>query len=242
MDNEFVRKVVNSYGDFDSRTICSFVVLSDDEKIRECVIGDICHDDLKRVKPNVYDQLITSFPVQDHEVDLRFFDLMKFGMYRNWSDHIHLEKTEDGLYYIRLTDLSKIPANVVYNLCICSRFIVEYREYLGVWAKLVSEGVHPALALAICRSNVSIDKDDCLDQTITDVGSDEEHWPFYIRVSLERLMTSNPDFMSINFKTRPYACIPTNLIWGETKDLLGLKGTTIRKFSEKWKNKLVELK
>lgn len=192
-----------------------------------------------------YDQLITSFPAQV-ELDYQFFDFMKEILYKKFGEFLHLEHTGDGVPYIRISDLSKIPANVVLNMCICSRIIVEKREFLSVWSDLCAAGIHPSLALAMCKANIPTKNDDTdtldLDIPIKNVGSDSEHWPFYLAVDLDQLVIKGPkeDNFSSPYKSHPYSCTPTNRIWGEAHHLKQFQGLTVREFWTKWQDKLNE--
>jgi hypothetical protein len=238
-----VKLVVESYPNLDVQSghVCSFIVFhSTNPNCHSTHIKDICHSDLCPWDGDewakTYDQLITSYPAEQ-AVDLMFFDFMKNVMYKKWSKAIHLEYY-NNVPYIRV-DLKKIPANVLYNFCICSRTIVEWREYLDVWQKLCACGIDPRFAFAVCRCDVDVSKSGFLDQKIKDVGSDKEHWPVYLSASLERLCVSGPDHAKCpSWWRAPHESKPTNIIWGETKDLRKLAGKTIREFWNEWKEKI----
>ena len=233
--DEIVQSVLDSYPIITEQECCSFAVMSDDLSRFDTTLNYVCHAPLRHLPSNIYDQLVTSYPVKDQELDLKFFDFMKNVLYKQWAPFIFLERTEAGLYYIRLGPLSQIPANIVYNFCICSRAIVERRDLVEVWDKLVTQGLHPSFAFAVCKAaNENYKSITDLDEVVQFVDSAIEHWPFYLSVSLKSLMVDGPKNLSANFKSSPQSCIPTNTIWGETQDLRALGGKTIREFWEKW--------
>lgn len=237
MIEELAQAVVATYDDFSTRHCCSYGLLSNALERTELTKLAVCHDSLRWAQRGVYDTLITSYPA-NNDLDFQFFDFMKNVLYKKYSDHIHLCQTEDDKSFIQVTDLVTIPPELLFNLCICSRVIVEHREFLWVWSRLVEEGLHPSFAFALCRSGLDTTQESLLDQVVTSSGVDTEHWPFYLKVSLKGLVVDGPNCSQFNFKANPGGCTPTNIIWGEATDLRGLRGHTIREFWTEWKEKL----
>lgn len=227
-----INEIVSTYEDIDDETPCSFALISNDGESSELFPLEVCHSELQSIEAKVFDQLFTSYPIRE-PIDQQFFLFMKNHLYRKFSDFIQLGQAEDGSSYIHITDLSAIPANVVYNICICSRFPIEYRDELSVWAKLCDEGLNPGFAFAVCRFNSS-NLDEKMD---AEWLSDQEHWPFYITASMKALMQGEPaNNCPTTYKENPANCCPTNTIWGHTKDMRGINGLAIREFWEKWKD------
>lgn len=231
MFEEQIKNIVKSYKGLDTSNCCSFAAVSDDGKIQSTHILHVCHAPLVYIGLGLYDQIITSYPVAD-KIDLDFFEFMKTQLYRKWSDHFLLEQTEEGKYYIRISNLSKIPANVVFNFCICSRAIVEVKDHVVTWSKLVAQGLHPIFAFALCRASY-IDAED-LDGPVYSCTWMSGHWPCDHTLDLKTFL-SGPSRLSKNFKDSPESCTPTNNIWGNSGDLKELKGISVREFWEKWK-------
>lgn len=245
--------VVETYADLNTDECCSFGLSANLDGAYQFFGEEACHASLRYVLNDKYDQLITSYPHTD-ELSAWFFLFMRNVMYRKWAEFIHLEEHE-GKLYIRLSDLSKIPANVVYNICICSRTPLEHPSYLRVWGKLVGLGIHPAFAFAVCRAGINegdeddddpdYDEDDPsgldavdapADIPVTVVMYNLEHWPFYNTLNLSSLVSGSPGALSVDYKNWPKGCTPTNSIWGENhQDLKALSGITIREFWLNWK-------
>lgn len=234
---DLVKTVVDSYPRLNKTSCCSYGVISDDGIHSKSNILHVCHFQLPMSAYNTYDQLITSYPVKD-EVDLKFFNFMKNYLYKKWTSYILLEQTEDDKYYIRVTNLSEFPANVLYNLCICSRIIVERPQYLQFWDELVTLGVNNALAFALCRCTLQCPDKPLLDRTIDTIGNDNHHWPFYTRLNLANLIANDLVDVSKDYKLDPRKCIPTNTIWGDHHHLRSAIGKTLREFCSSWHEKL----
>jgi hypothetical protein len=237
---EIVDEIVGTYDelDYDKQCgdICSFAVFTNDIKHKDTFNLRVCHANLRFVTAGVYDQLITSYLAKT-DIDEKFFNFMKNVMYRKYAEFIHLERSDDDVPYIRISDLDKIPANVVYNFCICSRMIVEYPKTVKKWSMLCDLGFHPSLALAVSRAELPKKADGSInpDVIVTDVGCDYEHWPFYLKSSIRALIKGEMLTTAASFKSRPMQCIPTNKIWGDAPDLRELKGKTLNEFWAKWK-------
>ncbi len=247
--DSLVKEVVDTYGEITPDQPCSWALMSDDESMSDVTKLFVCHAHLLEAKAGIYDQLITSFPVTD-DIHLKFFDFMKNVLYRNWSEHFLLKKyhptddtkkTAEGQYYIHITNLSKIPANVLYNFCICSRAIVEQKQLLENWDKFVSEGIDPIFAFVVVHCEMGWSRTNTivcdLDTKISSVTWYDGHWPFDYTLDLAVILEAKPIKLSKSFKSSPASCRPTNCIWGEAKNLRKLEGLTVREFWEIWKHR-----
>lgn len=233
--DEMVLFVVGQYDQINKAECCAFGLISNDGEHFFSQGAYVCHAPLRHRDRDVYDTLVTSFFVKS-ALDLRYFDFLKWMMYRDYSDNIHLSKTETGQYVLIVSSLSTIPASVLYNLCIASRFRIEYPDQLKVWGELVDQGVHPGFALAISHTNAG----SSMDITVHQLGSTYHHWPFYLQdVNLELLVSGHPDDEWVSkpsYKARPLDCTPTNYLWGEgAKHLKPLVYKTIKDFWTNWK-------
>lgn len=237
MFKHLAEHIVGSYKTLSLAYNCSFAVVSNDGSESKYWLRMPCHARLEDVHANVYDQIITSYPAED-ELDLKFFDFMKNILYKKWSNFFHLEQTEDGKYYIRISNLSEIPANVVFNFCICSRTIIERKETLLVWQKLIDNGVHPSFSYAICRASIGTEHPNLLDNIVSSLGSLSGHIPIDQTASMKRVVIEGPEGCAVSFKEDPESSRPTNCIWGNDKDFRPLIGTSIREFWEKWEKNI----
>lgn len=236
--HEIAEAVVATYCELDSSHCASFGVYSENGVHTQISGGDVCHADMRQWPANLYDHLITAYPTNMYDnvsldVWLRFFDFMQNVLYRKWKDQIHLEQG-DGEYYIHVSDLDKIPANVLFNLCICSRAPIEKPEAILNWVKLCDEGLHPAIAFSLCQTHDMFMLNGA-DKKVYGLGLGNHHWPFDTTVGLSALVSGETATHSVSYKEYPAGCTPTNIIWGKTKDLQPVVGSTISDFWTKWK-------
>jgi hypothetical protein len=191
---------------------CSFGVLNKEKTLYKININKPCHLALTYCQYNIYDTLITSYPAES-ELDKEFFNFMKNTLYHKFKDHFHL-KYYNSKPYIEVTDLDKIPANVLYNFCITSRFIVEFQKELKIWAKYNDTGLHQLVSFMCMGSNV------CpvtgkLNRLFNEYIN-THHWPFDQNscpaVIMSGGLVSN---FNTSFKSKPTSCTPSNIIWGD---------------------------
>jgi len=237
-----LEKIVNSYprilkngnvGPY----VCSFILMADDKPLRQ-MLSAVCHADLyyNGLKSKIATHLYTSFPISN-EMSIKFFNMMKTRLFKNWSDFMHLEEFE-GEKYIKIDNLDKIPAPVFYNMCIMSRFPSEFPKQFLAWTKFLDIGVDEAFAYILSsvvfkdHYNLTYPKKP-LDTEVNSVYT-QDHWPFYNTLSINKFVAGNPDFdPKLVYTDHPTKCKPTNIIWGSTQDLRYLPGKTIRQFAEK---------
>lgn len=177
-----------------------------------------------------YDQIVTSFKAKTNR-DYRFFCFLKEHLFRQWRDHIHLEFCDDKPY-LRISGLDTVPANVVYNICICSRMIIEFRQHVKRWDRLTRKlGYNPGFAFAVCTSDADWkDPDKAITDPFYAYGGNTWHSPFDITVDVRRMMNGDPTALSVPYKTDKSKCTPCNAQWGATQDLKGLVGKTLLEF------------
>jgi hypothetical protein len=193
-----------------------------------------------------FDQLITSYWAVE-PLEFRYFDFLKNRLFKNWSDlitleasehHIDFDKKKDGAvhvpphvagldkekyqdqpwYFIRVSDLSKIPANVLYNFCIATRVTVEYREFLKTWGRLCEAGVDPGVAFLLANTGTvwPVKAADIMNtKTSANYGA-RGHWAYDNDPDLERFVRGNPDSTKFGkmYKEKTGDCRPANVIWG----------------------------
>lgn len=196
------------------------------------VTNNLCHKKLREVEPGFYDNLITSWPKDDKE----FFLFLTNFLYRNWAQYIH-RKTDPKTKkkYILVTDLDKIPANVLQNFCIASRMPVEFPHNIVRMKELMNEGLHPCFAFALRQAQTNPNG------TVLIISSFQDHSPMSNTSSLRTLVSCEPVLLSVPFKEEPKKVTPTNCIWGESQDLRALQGLTIHEFWNNWKEKNADI-
>lgn len=209
-------------------------MVSNDGKHSEQRISAICHMGMTYggwsvpVPEGVFDQLITSYNAVDVHW-FTFFDFLVTYPFKQWANIIHLEQTSEGQYYIRVSDLSAIPNDVLYNFCIFTRVPWEFPRETKVWEGHVKTGMHPCFAFAVCRANP---KDSVI---AVFLAGNSNHWPIDMMVNLERFVQCTPVSRNIPYKTSNH-CIPCNVMWGSTSlHLKSLQGQTVNDFWLKWK-------
>ena len=149
--DEMILKVVNDYGKINGRHPASYGAFSADGSNVWLDLNGPCHASMDG-KHGSFDVFITSYPIKDMQRDTAFFVFMRNYLYPAYADSIALiTEPTTNRSYIQITDLDKIPANVLYNMVICSRVIVEWREKLNLWYDLQEAGVHPCLAFVLCQ-------------------------------------------------------------------------------------------
>jgi len=233
--DEAVSEIIKSYLKLNKANPSSYALINEDGLAISQTL-EACHYKMafNLTRRNYWQGLITAYPVKK-DLDLEFFQELLVPLYSNWSSCINL-KSKDGHYYIEVTDLDKVPANALYNFCIASRIPIEFRTNLILWDKLRKSGLTSRQAFASCKcilpASTPISK--LLDVEVlapfdwTSFG----HWPFYISAKLDRLTKTGPSDLSVSYYESPGASAPCNSIWGESQDLMDLKGNTLRNF---WK-------
>lgn len=149
---KIIESVVGIYGNMG---VCAFGMYSHDGVVGWSEVPGPCHYKMQvsyHARTTGADVLITSYPIYEEEPDIAFFNFMKNVLYKDYADSIHLEyEPKSKRPYIKVTNLEKWPANVLYNFAICSRTPHEHKKARQLWWIFVQEGVHPGLAFALCK-------------------------------------------------------------------------------------------
>jgi hypothetical protein len=235
----YAQLVVESYSKLRTKklpyrpiAVCSFVLFETAGKRFQDTIADVCHSQLCPCRETrlPYDCLITSYPIKDNVLDTNYFNFLIAHPYKQWANSITLCRTKDDKPYIRVNNLSEIPANVLYNFCIATRLIVEFRDELETWRHFIGIGCHPVFAFALA---LLVDEKVTLDDVVASLASDENHKPIDKSLSLTTLF-GNPSNLSKSYTVASDSCTPTNIIWGKDKDFRSLVGKSIREFASQW--------
>lgn len=225
-----IKKVVESQNKCDSTKPTSFVLFSNDLKFVKKSIHYICHAEMRYAQSGVFDQIVTAAPFTDYGPNLRYYQFLINGPFRAFSDKISLEMfpgTED--FYIRCTDLSNWPANILFNFCIATRIPIESPHIIKTWDKFLNVGVDPTIAFIVStfasRSLFKVDdpwlyKIEKVDFERNFKGFNPEHLWFDVASEWTRLLNGDFDtdaISKVSFKETPSKCSPCNGIWGYSR-------------------------
>jgi hypothetical protein len=230
--------VVNTYSDLNPVNCCSFLLTNKDGKTKSYLLA-VCHSGLLHQPSKTWDTLYTSY-YTDFESGLglstgpdlltKFFKFLKYDLYHKWSDHFHLDQLPGSFHQYIKMDLTKIPAQVVLNICVASRFPLESFDLLRRWDYLCKkESIHPALAWVLSGANFSVGTRKFLN---FDGFSSQEHLPFYPnQLDIRRLVEGDPVLSyTMTYFESPTCCTPTNAIWGRNSSLRALVGSNLSEF------------
>jgi hypothetical protein len=213
----------DSYGSLDTATPSSYILWSDDKNgpLPFSSLGFICHNKMPYLNKG-FDHLITAAPKVD-EISLAYLRMLISGPFRSVSDLIAIEQYEDK-FYINCSNLSKWPANVLYNFCIATRTPIEFSMLLPRWHDLVQEGYNETLAFLLSASTFGSKFEynrSMLQSRYGHMWLDEATcWAKVISGSMSRITS--------DFKTSPGACKPCNIIWTGSQSM-----ERFRKMSDK---------
>lgn len=242
LEQHYVTKLVAQYPTLSSW----FAAKEDYSKVFEHY-NEACHATMTSNKD--MDILITAFNWDadfSEDLALEFIHWIISGPFRAFSDKISVEKTKEGKWYIKCTDLAHFPAKVLYNFCVATRTQYEHAVYVKTWKKFTDVGVDPGLAWMMVTNCIdSIDlrtKFDPWTLTVNDHPSlcglgNWNHFFWDGKSSWERIIHGEPIVdmdPKYSYKAMPGACRPTNIIWqGDgLKDYQPLIGQTTKELME----------
>ena len=208
---------------------CSFALFTDDLRFVYGPKADICHSSVADTR-KLSDQLITSLPYKT-DCDMHFITMLLKFPFRQWSDHISIEMTGSGEFYLRVRNIQQIPPQVLYNLAIATRTPLEHGHYFFKrWTTLAQAGVNPMLAFILSTHNLKgTRKKDPLEWTFD--SCEGENWHFFLDP------TNNwESIIEGTVKLHDYdRCTPCNSIWGSYDYLFfeSLEGLTIQQICDK---------
>lgn len=215
-------RLINSYEELNPASPSSWVLISNNPNFNPDVqLGRICHANMRHATKNKWDEAYLAVPKTD-KLSMKYIRWLIAGPFQQFKKHIRLHKILDevlgvcdGKYYIHVTGLDKLPANVLYNFCIASRAPIEFRPTLELWDNLMGLGVPPNLAIILAGFS-SIDTPiTSLDDHLLCVGPQHVgHWWLDLSLNWNTVLTNTPTEFSSPFKVYPHGCTPTNCIWG----------------------------
>lgn len=98
-----------------------------------------------------FDQSVT-LVTDPTPIGLRYIKFLTDVVFQPYKQYISLEEL-DGVYYVRMTDLDKWPANVLFNFCIATRTPLEFPEIIDAWERLLTAGVPETIAFMVAASH-----------------------------------------------------------------------------------------
>lgn len=243
LEQQYVTKLVADYP-----TLSSWFVANEDYSQVFEHYDAACHATMTYNKDKDMDILITAFNWHadfSEDLALEYIHWIISGPFRAFSDKISLEKTKEGKWYIKCTDLAHFPAKVLYNFCVATRTQYEHAVYVKTWKKFIDVGVDPGLAWMMVTNRIdSIDlktKFDPWTLTVTKTPTygigNWNHFFWDVKSSWERIIHGEPIVdmdPKYSYKAMPEACTPTNIIWqGDgLKDYQPLIGKTTKELME----------
>lgn len=175
----------------------------------------VCHASMRRYAPG-FENLVTAVP-NSSELALEYLRMLVRGPFRSMSDLIKLDRVGSN-YYLLLSDLGKWPGNVLMNFCIASRTPIEFEYLLSPWASRCDAGFDPTLAFLLAYSyGCHYGSHVQWDKRTFQMGRLGHMWLDPVsswRAILDGTFTN----VSEPFKVNPNECLPTNIIWGYSKD------------------------
>jgi hypothetical protein len=183
----------------------------------ETHFAEICHSKMAYATKGKWDELYTAVP-KDNEMEIAYIRMLIHGPFKAYSDLISLEKHGKG-YVLHVTDLDKIPANILYNFVVASRVTLEHPQLIKPWYEGVELGFDPVLSFLLSYSTNGQPFNG--KRTFNGSINQTNHFWFDKLSEWERIIRG--DFVVGNvskdsYKVNPGACRPTNKIWGMSKD------------------------
>lgn len=177
--------------------------------------GEICHSQMCHAIKDKWDELYTAVP-KHNEMEIAYIRMLIHGPFKAYSDLISLEKHGKG-YVLHVTDLDKIPANILYNFVVASRVPMEHAQLIEPWYKGVELGFDPVLSFLLSYSTNG--KPFAGKRTFDGDANQTNHFWFYKTGEWKRIICG--DFVAdkvseYSYKANPAACRPTNQIWGSS--------------------------
>lgn len=219
LEDELVEKMLSTYRNLSSGHPSSFFTATKDFTKTRTEWTYVCHAPLARWTQG-HDVLFTACPCAK-ELDLAYIQWLINGPFRGFSDKISLVQHATGLYYLKVDELDKWPANVLYSFCIATRMPMEHHMYLERWAVFKDAGIDPSLAFLLAINSITLDDpptapwDYKVRGANMGVGNYNHHW-FDTKLSWARVI--NGDVIADlapakSFKVNPQFCKPCNQIW-----------------------------
>jgi hypothetical protein len=235
---EAIDFVVKSYDKISFSAPCSFVVLNDKEEFVQKYRLYVCHAPLRNIEPNVAHEIITSFP-KAQALDIEYFNWLLQVPFKSIQEHVKFEQTEEGEYYIRIINLDKIPANLLFDFCIASRTHVEFPKMIEYWGMLCKVGVHPSLAFVVSayirgQYGNNAPKCDPMNWSFSEISVPVGHFWFNATCDWDRIFKGTPgDLSKLSYKKNTGSSTPCNIVWGTdtTKKINVYRKKTVRELS-----------
>lgn len=214
-----LNELFKTYQTMDRCRPSSWIVYTDDWEKHRSYLHQVCHATMQDHDNNKgHDHLITGVP-KSSDLDIRYIQFLIDGPFRAFSDNIALEKLDKN-YFLRCTNLSKWPSNVIYNFCVASRVPIEHSSMLEPWKTLLDEGYDPTLAFLVAQ---------CQDPNISSINNmwykkpnaisyrNFNHFWFDPGSNWANIINGEMDPKGVSkgfYKVSPEKCRPCNSIWG----------------------------
>ena len=205
-------------------------------------IRAICHAEMANNSCGTK-EFITAAPVTQHPASLDYYRWLISGPFRAFSDTIFLEQNPtDREWYIRITELNRWPANVLYNFCISTRVPIEYIPRLDRWQMFRSIDMNDSLAFILaCHTTDDYQiKANFWDTVfVPKPFISSGHFWLDNGFDWDQLMSGvmNKEKFRSSYYDKPNNCREANIIWG-SGTYHGPSDQTPRQLSDKFNLKM----
>lgn len=175
---------------------------------------------MKTQPQNKHHQLLTAVPIKTSKA-LDYLNFLLDVPFKPFKEIIHLVKHEqEDEYYIHVTDLYGIPANVLFNFVIATRAPIEFPDTLALWQRLKELGVQPGLAVCLAGlADLTRPFPKNLNATLVVEGPPSAgHWWFDMYSSWSNVINGAPNNSGLSYTKRPSESTPCNSIWHGVQD------------------------
>jgi hypothetical protein len=125
-EQQLVGNIISRYPKMDTSKPTNYTLISNKGVEPDSTLT-FCHSVMGNSgKAGKYDIMYNGIPYKEG-LEMDFVRALIAGPFRNWSDQIELLQVEDH-FVLKIINLDKFPANVLYNFCIACRYPLENNE------------------------------------------------------------------------------------------------------------------
>lgn len=158
-----------------------------------------CHYDIRTRRGDTVDQILSV--VVEGPKHRRYQEMLLAGPFRAIADKVAIYPSPNKeLAYLHLTQLDQVPAQMVYNYLIATRFSWEFEEVIDKWLPWADAGYDPVLSYLYAADTV--------------LGYFNGHVWFDKSSSWKQILAGDMTAEKISYMASPSSCTPCNSIWG----------------------------
>lgn len=277
----YAAEIIKTYPKINNSSPASWIAYSSDFQYSKKSLLYMCHAQVGYAEAKRYDTMLTAFyavterefawfdflknrlfrdyadrlELVDSGIPIKAADIPDKDLYEKNKGYMfpHKDAAYEGKtwHYIKITKLDTIPANVVYDFCIATRVIIEYKVQFTNWNTLVAAGCDPGLAYRLCYS-ISKGNDylgrggdapdeflkDPLGFKITALQAGHGHWAYDLDAGFDSIILGKmvADKVSpLSYKEHPGSSRPCNVLWGNVaRDVQKYEGKTVKQLMDEF--------